>query len=138
MKLLNRILGAVNRVLYRATGGKVGGKVFGAPVLLLTTRGRKSGKTRTMPLLYLRDDGNLIVVASSGGSAESPGWFHNLKTDPAVEVEIGRDREPRHARVATPDERARLWPRLVEMYKPYESYQQKTSREIPVVILEPR
>ena len=138
MKLLNRILGAVNRVIYRATGGKVGGKIRGAPVLLLTTRGRKSGKTRTMPLLYLRDDGNLVVVASSGGSAGSPGWFHNLKTDPEVEVEIGRDREPRHARVATPDERARLWPRLVEMYKPYASYEQKTTREIPVVILEPR
>ena len=138
MKLVQKFFSAVNRVLYRATGGKIGGTMYGAPVLLLTTTGRKSGKKRAMPLLYLRDDGNLILVASSGGSPTSPGWFHNLSANPEVEVEIGRNREPRRARVATPEERARLWPRLVEMYKSYDDYQRKTTREIPVVILEPR
>jgi F420H(2)-dependent quinone reductase len=138
MKMVQRIIGAVNRVLYRATGGKVGGTMKGAPILLLTTRGRKSGKKRVMPLLYLRDDGNVVVVASSGGTPTSPGWFHNLKATPDVEIEIGRNRESRRARVASTEERARLWPRLVEMYPPYREYQKKTTREIPVVILEPR
>jgi F420H(2)-dependent quinone reductase len=137
MKLVQRIMGAANRILYRATGGKVGGTMKGAPILLLTTAGRKSGKKRVMPLLYLRDDGNLVIVASSGGTATSPGWFHNLKASPDVQIEIGRNRESRRARVAMPDERARLWPRLVEMYAPYAEYQKRTTREIPVVILEP-
>jgi len=138
MKLVQRILGAWNRVIYRATGGKVGGTMKGAPILLLTTRGRKSGKERVMPLLYLRDDGNLVVVASSGGTPSSPGWFHNLKASPDVEIEIGRDREARRARVASAEERARLWLQLVEMYAAYAEYQKRTTREIPVVILEPR
>jgi F420H(2)-dependent quinone reductase len=135
--LVNRVMGAAHRGIYRATGGKIAGSFKGAPILLLTTKGRKSGKPRTMPLLYLRDDGNLVLVASSGGSAGHPGWFLNLRDDPQVEVELGRDRKRLRARVATGEERGRLWPRLVEMYAPYDSYQRKTSREIPVVILEP-
>jgi deazaflavin-dependent oxidoreductase (nitroreductase family) len=138
MKLIAIVFSALNRMLYRATGGKVGGTMKGAPILLLSTTGRKSGKTRTMPLLYLRDDGNLVIVASAGGAPVSPGWFQNLKTHPDVQVEIGRNREGRRARVATSEERARLWPRLVEMYSSYADYQKKTTREIPVVILEPR
>jgi F420H(2)-dependent quinone reductase len=138
VKLLQRTIGAANRVLYRAAGGRVGGRMKGAPILLLTTKGRKSGKKRVMPLLYLRDNGNVVVVASSGGTPTSPAWFHNLKASPDVEIEIGRERESRRARVASSEERARLWPRLVEMYSPYAEYQKKTTREIPVVVLEPR
>ena len=135
--LMQRTFGAANRVLYRRTGGRVGGTMKGAPVLLLTTKGRKSGKPRTMPLLYLRDDGRLVVVASSGGSPGHPAWFLNLRDDPSVEVELGRNRERRRARVATAEERARLWPRAVELYQGYDSYQRKTTREIPLVVLEP-
>ena len=135
--VMRRTFGALNRILYRTSGGKVGGTLKGAPILLLTTKGRKSGKVRTMPLLYLRDDGRLVLVASSGGSAGHPGWYRNLSADPDVEVEIGRERTRMRARTATPEERARLWPQVVDLYSGYESYQRKTSREIPVVILEP-
>jgi F420H(2)-dependent quinone reductase len=128
--------GAVNRRLYRATGGKLGGKMKGAPILLLTTKGRKSGKPRTAPLLYLREGDALAVVASEGGAPRHPAWFLNLQADPEVEVEVGRARERRRAREATGDERATLWQRLVELYPPYEIYQQKTERTIPVVLLE--
>src|SRR5919204_2750892 len=108
-----RVFGSLNRVLYRASGGKLGATLKGAPILLLTTTGRKSGKPRTMPLLYLEDDGRLVVVASSGGSPGHPAWFLNLRDNPEVEVEIGRKRERRRARVAAPEERERLWPRVV-------------------------
>ena len=131
-----RIFGAANRAVYRASGGKVAGSMRGAPVLLLTTVGRKTGKRRTMPLLYLRDGDALVVVASEGGAPKHPAWFLNLVADPAVEVEVGRAREQRRARVATEEERARLWPRLVEMYPGYAVYELKTTRQIPVVILE--
>ena len=136
-KLLNRTFGALNRSVYRATGGKVAGHIGKAPILLLTTTGRKTGKQRTMPLLYLRDGGNLVVVASSGGSAESPGWFHNLKANPAVEVQTGRERRPMRVREATREEHDRLWPRFVEIYAGYDKYQRKTTRKIPIVVLEP-
>ena len=131
-----RVLGAANRAFYRATGGRVGGSMQGAPVLLLTTVGRKSGRRRTNPLLYLRDGGDLVVVASEGGAPKHPAWFLNLVANPEVEVEVGRAREPRRAREASDEERARLWARLVEMYPGYEAYQRKTARRIPVVILE--
>jgi F420H(2)-dependent quinone reductase len=105
-------------------------------VLLLTTTGRKTGKRRTSPLLYLRDGDMLAVVASEGGAPRHPAWYLNLAANPAVEVEIGRTREPRRARDASEDERARLWPRFVEMYAGYAAYERRTSRRIPVVLLE--
>lgn len=126
-----------NLVLYRATGGSVGGSHGGAPVLLLTTMGRRSGKARTTPLLYLADDGALVVVASYGGAPKHPAWYLNLSANPEVEVQIRRDTERRQARTASAEERARLWPRLVAMYGSYAAYQKRTVREIPVVILGP-
>ena len=134
---VNRTMGALNRRLYRATGGKVGGSFKGAPVLLLTTTGRRSGKPRTNPLLYLRDGEALAVVASEGGAPRHPAWFLNLKANPGVEVEIGRERLRLRAREATGEERDRLWPRLLELYPPYGDYQRRTERQIPVVLLEP-
>ena len=109
-----------------------------APVLLLTTTGRKSGKSRTNPLLYLEDGDDLVVVASKGGAPEHPAWFLNLEAKPDVEVQVKREKRPVQARRATPEERERYWPKLTEMWEQYDSYQQKTSREIPVVILERR
>src|SRR5436853_6922678 len=135
---MQRVLGSLNRAVYRASGGKLGGTMKGAPILLLTTTGRKSGKPRTMPLLYLEDDGRLVVVASSGGSPGHPAWFLNLRENPEVEVEIGRERRTMSARTATPEERERLWRQVVAMYNGYDSYQRKTSREIPLVILDPQ
>ncbi len=133
---IKRIMGAANRGLYRLSGGKIGGKFFGAPVLLLTTTGRKSGKPRTMPLLYLDDGERFVVVASAGGQPQHPAWLTNLRANPDVEVELGRERIPMRAREASGDERDRYWTRVVAMYKQYESYQQKTTRQIPLVVLE--
>ena len=123
--------------LYRATRGRVGGRLAGGPVMLLTTRGRKTGKERTVPLLYLPDGNDLVVVASNGGTATHPTWWLNLQADPEATVEVGGRRMRVRARRAGAEERARLWPRLVEMYGGYEGYQQKTDREIPVGILHP-
>ncbi len=110
----------------------------GLPVLLLRTTGRKTGEERTAALVYLRDGGNLVVVASRGGSDHPPRWLLNLQAHPDVEVQIGRQRQRMHARVADAQERARLWP-LVNQNNAnrYEAYQAKTKRQIPVVVLSP-
>jgi deazaflavin-dependent oxidoreductase (nitroreductase family) len=138
MALAFKILGGLHSKVYGLTGGAVGGRMGKAPVLLLTTTGRKSGKSRTNPLLYLEDGDDLVVVASKGGAPEHPAWFLNLEAKPDVEVQVKREKRLARARRATPQERERYWPKLTEMWEPYDSYQQKTSREIPVVILEPR
>lgn len=132
-----RAFASLNRVLYRLSGGSIGGSMRGAPILLLTTTGRKTGKRRTMPLLYLRDGENLVVTGSKGGDPRHPAWFLNLRASPEVEIEIGRERRAMRARVAHGEERQLLWTRLVEMYSSYADYQRKTTREIPVIVLEP-
>lgn len=121
--------------LYRRTNGKVGSRFRKAPVLLLTTTGRKSGKARTAPLLYLRDGERLVVVASYGGDDRSPAWFHNLVADPTVTVDVQGIRREMRAEVASAADKDRLWPRLVKMYGGYATYQKRTAREIPVVLL---
>jgi F420H(2)-dependent quinone reductase len=125
----------LNAWLYRRTGGRLGNKVKGAPVLLLDHVGRKSGTHRTAPVLYLEDGADLVVVGSRGGSQAMPAWFLNLMANPATTVQVGPERRSVVARQATDEERARLWPRLVEMYSDYEAYQRRTERKIPVVIL---
>ena len=134
---IQKTLMKAHTAVYRATGGKVAGRVFKSPVLLLTTTGRKSGMERTTPLLYLEDDEDLVVVASNGGAAKHPAWWLNLKANPEATVEIG-DRKLRvRAQRTSPEEKERLWPKLVAMYSSYEDYQKKTEREIPVVVLRP-
>ena len=124
---------------YRATGGLVGHRVPGAPpMLLLDHVGAKSGKHRTTPLAYLGDGEDLVLVASKGGSPRHPAWFHNLRANPDTTVQVGSGRRAVRARVATAEERARLWPKVVQMYPGYRHYQRRTEREIPLVILEPR
>lgn len=122
--------------LFRRTGGRFGGTLAGGPVLLLGHTGRKSGQKRTTPLLYLRDGEDLVIVASNGGAAKHPVWWLNLVTEPEASVEVGQEAWRVRAREAEPGERARLWPRLVEMYGGYAEYQKKTDREIPVIFLE--
>jgi deazaflavin-dependent oxidoreductase (nitroreductase family) len=124
--------------LYRLTGGRIGGHIGKAPVLLLTHKGRRSGAIRTTPLLYLADGERLVVVASYGGAPRHPAWYLNLEAHSNVEIQAGKTRRPVTARTATPEERARYWPRVVALYRSYESYQRKTEREIPLVLLEPR
>lgn len=134
---LVRLLSRANVWLYLKTGGRLGSRLAGAPVLLLTSTGRQSGKPRTTPLLYLDLGESFAVVASFGGSPKHPAWFLNLRANPDVDVQVGNEHRERRARIATDDEREQLWPRLVTMYPAYASYQEKTARRIPVVLLEP-
>ncbi|MCK8642394.1 nitroreductase family deazaflavin-dependent oxidoreductase [Mycobacterium colombiense] len=142
---ISRYIGRVHTWLYRCTGGRFGGKLrLGAafrnpaPTLLLEHRGRKSGKKFTTPLLYIADKHNIVVVASALGHASDPQWYRNLMSCPDTHIQIGSIRRPVRAVVANSDERARLWPRLVNAYADFDSYQSWTEREIPVVVLEPR
>jgi deazaflavin-dependent oxidoreductase (nitroreductase family) len=107
-------------------------------MLLLDHEGARSGTKRTTPLVYVDDSPNLVIVASKGGHPRNPSWFHNLRAHPDTTVQVGAERRPVHARVATPEERSRLWPKAVEVYSGYAGYQERTAREIPLVILEPR
>ena len=125
-------------VVYQASGGRIGGRFRRtAPVLLLTTTGRKSGKRRTTPLLYVEDGERYAVVASVGGAPAHPAWYLNLRAHPAATIQIGRRTLVVTAETAGPDERARLWALATRMDPTYDAYQAKTSREIPVVILSP-
>ena len=140
-----KVMSRANVRLYQATGGRVGGTWrvgsalrHGTPVCLLTTIGRKSGQERVSPLLYLADGDRVVVVASQGGLPKNPMWYLNIRADPEVTVQVGSSIRPMRARVADAEERAALWPRLVEMYADFENYQSWTDREIPVVICEPR
>lgn len=144
MPVFLKAMSRANVWIYTKTGGRIGGKfrVAGAgrkplPVCLLTTRGRKSGKRRTAPLLFLEDDKRVIVVASQGGLPRHPQWYLNLQAEPSVELQIGGKVRRMRARTANAQERAHLWPRLVEMYPDYARYQSWTDRVIPVVICEP-
>ncbi|WP_235734607.1 nitroreductase/quinone reductase family protein [Nocardioides alcanivorans] len=132
--------------IYRLTNGRIGAKWrIGAgwrkpvPVLLLDHVGRTSGRRFTTPLLYLRDGDDLVIVASQGGLPKDPQWLHNLVAQPETTVALPRERARKvRARVAGADERAQLWPRLVELYADFDNYRAWTDREIQVVVLEPR
>jgi deazaflavin-dependent oxidoreductase (nitroreductase family) len=124
---------------YRLSRGLIGHHVPGAPpMLLLDHVGAKSGKRRTTPLAYLKDGENLVLVASKGGHPRNPAWFHNLRANPDTNIQVGSRRIPVRAHVATPPERQRLWPEVVRLYSGYQGYQERTDREIPLVVLEPR
>ena len=123
--------------LFRATDGKVGGRMLGSPVLLLVATGRKSGRRRTTPLLYLQDGGRYVIVASNGGAAKHPVWWLNLRANPDATVEVGGRRTRVRATEARGAEKARLWKELIRMYPSYENYLERTDREIPVVLLDP-
>ncbi len=134
-----RVMSRLNTWAYRASGGRLGGRFpGGAPVLLLTTIGRRSGQPQTAPLLYLEDGDGYVVVASKGGMSHHPLWYKNLEARPDVEIEVRRRKLPMRARRASAEEKAALWPRLVAMYPSYADYQARTTRDIPVVILSPR
>jgi deazaflavin-dependent oxidoreductase (nitroreductase family) len=121
--------------VFRSTGGKAGRVFRGSPVLLLVTTGRKTGKRRTTPLMYLKDGEDMVVVASDGGSPKHPAWWLNLRADPEATVEVGGRELRVRAEEAAPEEKGRLWPKLVAIYAGFEDYQRKTERELPVVVL---
>lgn len=133
-----RLASAVNVLVYRLSRGKFLGRFpSGAPVCLLTTKGRKSGERRTVPLLYLADGNDFIVVASQGGRPQHPAWYLNLEADAFGAVEIGARCFPVSARRVSEDEKSELWPRLVKVYPLFDEYQRRTTRRIPVVRLSP-
>jgi F420H(2)-dependent quinone reductase len=131
----------LHTALYRASGGRLGHNVPGGPgkMLLLDHVGAKSGTKRTSPLLYVKDGNDVVVIASKGGFPKHPAWYHNLVANPDTTVQIGREHRKVHARVASPEERKRLWPVAVKAYHGYEDYAARSKgREIPLIILEPR
>jgi deazaflavin-dependent oxidoreductase (nitroreductase family) len=122
---------------FRANGGKVGGPFEGAPLLLLHSTGAKSGQARVHPTMYLADGDNLVVFASKGGAPTSPDWYHNLVANPRASVEVDDRTVNVVAHVADDETRDRLWSRQKELYPQFAEYEAKTTRQIPVVILEP-
>ena len=132
-----RWTGRLNVPLYRWSGGRIGGRVGRAPVLLLTTTGRKSGQPRTAPVVYLGDGEKMVVIGSNAGHSRTPAWSLNLKAHPGAEVEVGRERRPVRARVAAGEERADLWRRHNQQYSGFDEYEARTDRDIAVFVLEP-
>jgi F420H(2)-dependent quinone reductase len=125
--------------LYRLTGGRFLPKwAEGMPVMSLTTTGRKSGKPRATPVIYMEDGDRLVVMPSNAGSDATPAWWLNLQATPDAEVQIGKERRAVRARRATPEEAERIWPRMRETYSGFEAYQAFTEREQPILLLEPR
>jgi F420H(2)-dependent quinone reductase len=137
--LTRRFMG-VHTLVYRLTGGRVGHTAPGFPTMLLLDHvGAKSGTRRTSPLLYFEDGNDVVIVASKGGYPKHPAWYHNLMANPDTKVQIGGEHRDVHARVATAEERERLWPVAIRQYHGYADYQARSKgREIPLVILEPR
>lgn len=132
-----RRLSRLHRVLYRLTRGVLGRRLVGNDMLLLTTRGRTTGRPHTVPLLHLADGRTLVVIASWGGRPYHPHWYRNLVADPTATVQVRSRRWKVRARTAGPAEREHWWPRIVAAYPGYRAYQAHTDREIPVVFLEP-
>jgi deazaflavin-dependent oxidoreductase (nitroreductase family) len=121
--------------VYRETAGERGYHWRGTTILLLSTRGRRSGETRTTPLIHRADGDRWVIVASKGGAPANPSWFENLQADPDAEIEVGAETVPVRASVAEGDERVRLWSLMAEVWPAYDDYQARTEREIPIVIL---
>jgi deazaflavin-dependent oxidoreductase (nitroreductase family) len=133
-----RVLSRSHEQIFRMTNGRIGNSGFGMPVLILATTGRKSGRVRTTMLTSPVQDGDSVVlVASFGGDNRHPAWFLNLRDNPDVEVTMRGSPRKMRARVASSDEKDRLWPQVIAKYKGYAAYQRRTDRDIPLVILEP-
>lgn len=131
------LLTTAHTIAYRLSGGRLGETLFGMPMLLLTTWGRRTGKLRTAPLLYLPVDNVFVLVASNGGALHHPTWWFNLQANQNALVQIGPTRGRVRAVAASPEERRRFWPLLLQLYPPYAQYQARTDREIPLSVLHP-
>jgi deazaflavin-dependent oxidoreductase (nitroreductase family) len=136
MQDVGELFGPAHVESYRQSDGERGYLWRGVPTLILTTKGRRSGEPRDMPLIFGRDGDDYVVVASRGGTPEHPAWYLNLRDDPDVEVQVMGERFRARARTANGEERARLWPVMAGIWPHYDEYQTKTDREIPVVVLE--
>jgi deazaflavin-dependent oxidoreductase (nitroreductase family) len=137
MKFIGKLFFSLWNVLYRASSGRIGGKMGRVEVLLLTTTGRKSGKKRTFPLNYIRDGSAYVIAASAGGADKNPGWFFNVRSNPQSLIQVREKQIKVTAEVARPEKRSELWARLVELAPNFAGYEKRTGREIPMVILRP-
>ena len=136
--MINRV-GRMQTAVYELTGGRLWNTFLGAPVAILTTVGRKTGKIRKTPLLFLRDGENIVMTASKGGMTKLPIWYHNVKAAPSVHIQVGSEKKEYTMREATPEEERDLWPKLEAMYEDYKEYRARTEgiRTIPVLIFSP-
>jgi deazaflavin-dependent oxidoreductase (nitroreductase family) len=137
VRLATHYLGALHRALYRASGGRIGSHIWGLPIVLLTTTGRQSGRPRTVPLCCLQQGESYVVIASYGGLDRSPAWWLNLQRDPHATVQLGSSTRSVVAREAQGGERDRLWTAVTTIAPGYLGYERRTTRRIPVVLLEP-
>jgi deazaflavin-dependent oxidoreductase (nitroreductase family) len=133
-----KTFGKLHIPLYRASRGRLFGRLDRAPVLLLTTVGRRSGRPRTAPVVYLAEGERLIVIGSNAGHSKAPAWSLNLEANPVAKVELGAERRNVLARIAAGEERAELWRKVNEMYSGFDDYSARTTREIRLFVLEPR
>jgi deazaflavin-dependent oxidoreductase (nitroreductase family) len=134
---LIRAVGAIHRFAIVRSGGRLGTVLLDHPILLLSTVGRRSGKRRTQPLMYVREAGGYLVAASFGGHDKDPAWVANIKANPEATIVVEGSRMPVSATITTPDERERLWPHFLSLSAGYEKYQRSTDRKIPIVRLRP-
>jgi F420H(2)-dependent quinone reductase len=132
-----RVGGHVNTWLYRVSNGRMMGKAGGVSVLLLTVAGRKTGTPHTNPVSYIRNGESYVVTGSAGGQPAEPQWFRNLRAADRAEIEVGADRIPVSVTIASPEQRATLWARLIEQGPHFAKYQTKTDREIPMAVMTP-
>ncbi len=137
MKKLYSLIVSLTTFLYRKSGGRLGGKMRGGDVLLLTMTGRKTGQQRTVPLIYMMDGADYVLTASIGGAPKHPGWFFNLRDNPQAVIQVKDRRFNVVAHVADQEKKRELWARLVAVLPFYEGFQRKTTRDIPMVILHP-
>ncbi|TMI40474.1 nitroreductase family deazaflavin-dependent oxidoreductase [Candidatus Bathyarchaeota archaeon] len=136
--MLQQAMSSTHVFFYKLSGGRIGGRIHKADVLLLTTTGRKTGKKRTTPLLYVRDGNRLVIIASNGGRPIDPSWWMNLKRNPIAMVQVKSLKETIYAQRAIGSEKERLWRLMTNVYPAYDNYLKKTDRDIPVVVLMPK
>ena len=136
--MLQQLMSSTHVFFYKLSGGRIGGRMHKVPVLLLTTTGRKTGRKRTTPVLYLRDGNRLVIVASNGGRPRDPSWWMNLMHNPIAMVQVKNAKQTIYAHRAIGSEKERLWRLMTSAYPTYDRYQKKTERDIPVVVLMPK
>jgi deazaflavin-dependent oxidoreductase (nitroreductase family) len=136
--MLQQVMSSTHVFFYKLSGGRIGGRIHKVNVLLLTTTGRKTGRRRTTPVLYVRDGNRLVIVASNSGRAMDPSWWTNLKRNPIGMVQVKGLKETVYAQRAIGSEKERLWRLMTNAYPTYDDYQKKTDRDIPVVVLMPK
>jgi deazaflavin-dependent oxidoreductase (nitroreductase family) len=132
-----RFFTGLNVLVYRLSGGMLMNRLEGAPICLVTMTGRKSGRKKTIALMYTPHGEDVLLVASLGGAPRHPVWYYNLKAHPQIQIQTGRLRRALLAREATPEEKRTLWPVVVANYHSFEAYQQRTSRDIPLFVCSP-